>query len=87
MKDLADKLRAAQALSKMNEKSLGEKPKKSLTVVVGLGKGKPEDESEAEDNSMEESDEVSLAKEIIGALKEEDAEGLASALKAFMENC
>lgn len=92
MKDLADKLRAAQALSKAAFLNKA-KPKKGDGVMVTIGMAKKpslsdEPEMEEEDASMEEeSDEVALAKEIIGALKEDDAEGLASALRAFMENC
>lgn len=70
------------------------KGKPDLAILIGKPKGKgrePEDEEmdDMEDEGEEEegSDTLALAEDVLSAMKDEDAEALDMALRAFYEAC
>lgn len=70
------------------------KGKNGLAVIIGMKGGKPHDDDEedesADDMGDEEDDEgkaEAAADDVFDALKDDDREAFAKALKSFVESC
>lgn len=64
-----------------------DKPKKKPSLLLGVEEGKPSSDDATTDEDESAEDSTAAAGEVFDALKTEDREGFATALKAFVMTC